>query len=271
MGVEMAGIYWHFVDVMWIIVFLTVYILLGGARPCDQSAPIRAGGLPLHPDRGGAGRADRAGGDHLFDSGVALGVAGGLLLGLVFAFVIRRRAEPAEQVTSSARPATAIAVGSWWSRTRRSRVRPCGARSSSVPGQGCRDPRRLPGAQHAAQALGIGRGRGPRRARDRLDEILATLERDGFAAEGDIGDGDPGAGDGGRAAAVPRRRGDHLDASARPLELARAGRGRARPRALRDPGHARRRGPRARGRRLAALLDVSVPFIPACSWPGTLQ
>ena len=27
MGVEMAGIYWHFVDVMWIIVFLTVYIL----------------------------------------------------------------------------------------------------------------------------------------------------------------------------------------------------------------------------------------------------
>jgi cytochrome c oxidase subunit III len=27
MGVEMAGIYWHFVDVMWIVVFLTVYIL----------------------------------------------------------------------------------------------------------------------------------------------------------------------------------------------------------------------------------------------------
>jgi cytochrome c oxidase subunit 3 len=27
MGVEMAGIYWHFVDVMWIIVFFTVYIL----------------------------------------------------------------------------------------------------------------------------------------------------------------------------------------------------------------------------------------------------
>ena len=26
-GVEMAGIYWHFVDVMWIIVFTTVYIL----------------------------------------------------------------------------------------------------------------------------------------------------------------------------------------------------------------------------------------------------
>jgi cytochrome c oxidase subunit 3 len=27
MGVEAAGIYWHFVDVMWIIVFTTVYIL----------------------------------------------------------------------------------------------------------------------------------------------------------------------------------------------------------------------------------------------------
>jgi cytochrome c oxidase subunit 3 len=27
MGVEMAGIYWHFVDVMWIIVFMTVYVL----------------------------------------------------------------------------------------------------------------------------------------------------------------------------------------------------------------------------------------------------
>lgn len=27
LGVEMAGIYWHFVDVMWIIVYTTVYIL----------------------------------------------------------------------------------------------------------------------------------------------------------------------------------------------------------------------------------------------------
>jgi cytochrome c oxidase subunit 3 len=26
-GVELAGIYWHFVDVMWIVVFLTVYII----------------------------------------------------------------------------------------------------------------------------------------------------------------------------------------------------------------------------------------------------
>jgi cytochrome c oxidase subunit III len=26
-GVEVPGIYWHFVDVMWIVVYLTVYIL----------------------------------------------------------------------------------------------------------------------------------------------------------------------------------------------------------------------------------------------------
>ncbi|MBS1884466.1 MAG: heme-copper oxidase subunit III, partial [Actinobacteria bacterium] len=27
LGVEVPGIYWHFVDIMWIIVFATVYIL----------------------------------------------------------------------------------------------------------------------------------------------------------------------------------------------------------------------------------------------------
>ena len=27
LGVEVPGIYWHFVDVMWIIVFTTVYVL----------------------------------------------------------------------------------------------------------------------------------------------------------------------------------------------------------------------------------------------------
>ena len=26
-GIEVPGIYWHFVDVMWIVVFVTVYIL----------------------------------------------------------------------------------------------------------------------------------------------------------------------------------------------------------------------------------------------------
>ncbi|MGH2925061.1 MAG: cytochrome c oxidase subunit 3 [Solirubrobacterales bacterium] len=27
LGVEVPGIYWHFVDVMWIVVYTTVYIL----------------------------------------------------------------------------------------------------------------------------------------------------------------------------------------------------------------------------------------------------
>ena len=27
LGVEVPGIYWHFVDIMWIIVFATIYIL----------------------------------------------------------------------------------------------------------------------------------------------------------------------------------------------------------------------------------------------------
>ena len=27
LGVEVPGIYWHFVDVMWIVVYLTIYIL----------------------------------------------------------------------------------------------------------------------------------------------------------------------------------------------------------------------------------------------------
>ncbi len=26
-GVELAGIYWHFVDIMWIVVYATVYLL----------------------------------------------------------------------------------------------------------------------------------------------------------------------------------------------------------------------------------------------------
>jgi cytochrome c oxidase subunit 3 len=27
LGVELPGIYWHFVDVMWIIVYVTVYVI----------------------------------------------------------------------------------------------------------------------------------------------------------------------------------------------------------------------------------------------------
>src|SRR5207244_9337555 len=40
-GVEIPGIYWHFVDVMWIVVYTTVYIILRR----DQSASNRGRGV----------------------------------------------------------------------------------------------------------------------------------------------------------------------------------------------------------------------------------
>ena len=145
-------------------------------------------------------------------------------------------------------------------------------------GQRDRGAGRLPGAQHARSSTGPRTRTAPARsAHERLETILDALEREGFTAEGDIGDGDPVQAMEDALRAVPRRRGDHLDAPARPLELARARRGRARARALRRPGHARGRGPRARAEavpraaRRLRYLTVSVPFIPACSWPGTLQ
>ena len=32
MGVELTGIYWHFVDVVWVALYSTVYLLSDGAR-----------------------------------------------------------------------------------------------------------------------------------------------------------------------------------------------------------------------------------------------
>ena len=32
MGVELSGIYWHFVDVVWVILYTLVYLLSNGAR-----------------------------------------------------------------------------------------------------------------------------------------------------------------------------------------------------------------------------------------------
>src|SRR3954467_12187358 len=43
-GVEVPGIYWHFVDVMWVIVYTTVYLL---GRFHVGSAALRGGGVPL--------------------------------------------------------------------------------------------------------------------------------------------------------------------------------------------------------------------------------
>ena len=43
LGVEVPGIYWHFVDVMWIIVFVTVYILVGGLQTGASRGPRSTG------------------------------------------------------------------------------------------------------------------------------------------------------------------------------------------------------------------------------------
>ena len=38
MGVELSGIYWHFVDVVWVVLYTLVYLLSNGAR-----APLCSG------------------------------------------------------------------------------------------------------------------------------------------------------------------------------------------------------------------------------------
>jgi hypothetical protein len=127
----------------------------------------------------------------LFDSGVALGVAGGLLLGLVFAMVVRRRAEPAEQVTLKASPdsdrhrilvvANETLTGAALRREIEQRARSSNAELRVV----C--PALNTKVKHWASDEDEARAN----AGDRLNEIIAALERDGFAAQGDIGDGDP--------------------------------------------------------------------------------
>jgi cytochrome c oxidase subunit 3 len=54
-GVEIGGIYWHFVDVMWIVVYSTVYLLemacpapSGGARPAITRRQSPPSPLPRH-------------------------------------------------------------------------------------------------------------------------------------------------------------------------------------------------------------------------------
>ena len=63
-GVEVPGIYWHFVDIMWLVVYTTVYVLLGPCRPPASGVPRRAtravGALTvLNPMRSDGGEAFR--------------------------------------------------------------------------------------------------------------------------------------------------------------------------------------------------------------------
>src|SRR5206468_11239716 len=59
-GVEIPGIYWHFVDVMWIVVYTTVYLLAGARRsPPLEPVPQRGGGVPVSDPLGRLLRGDR--------------------------------------------------------------------------------------------------------------------------------------------------------------------------------------------------------------------
>ena len=66
--VEMVGLYWHFVDIVWIIIFTVVYLIPTGPTPAQLGAHVadtesrssRArprGRWPTHASRGGAPRA----------------------------------------------------------------------------------------------------------------------------------------------------------------------------------------------------------------------
>ena len=109
------------------------------------------------------------------------------------------------------------------------------------------------GAQLAAQALGLRRGRRTRRRgraaeREPRQAPVARRQRGGRGRRRR-----PAAGDRGRAPHLRRRRDHHLDAPRGPLALARAGRRGRGPPALLAAGHARRGRPRGRARRSPQL------------------
>ena len=45
MGLEMVGLYWHFVDVVWVVIFTLIYLLPSGSGGLEEG--IIHGGPPL--------------------------------------------------------------------------------------------------------------------------------------------------------------------------------------------------------------------------------
>ena len=91
-------------------------------------------------------------------------------------------------------------------------------------------------------------------ARQRLEQSLGRLRDAGIEARGEVGDGDPLQAIEDALRTFGADEVIDLDASRRPLALARARRRHERARALRGPDHARRGRPRSRARRVAELL-----------------
>ena len=245
----------------------------------DQPAQIRGRRISLHLDRRGAGRSRRDRGDRLQHRrcpGRRRGRDLGVVIGLFVMNATSRRRRccwGSARSEETRRRILVLANETLAGSPLRARDREPGRRGGTL--RSCCPALNVSKIKHWVSDEDEAR----RRRRSAWSDV-ARLAREGFNVKGDIGDADPSRRWRTRSA-VPGRRGDHLDASARPLELARARRRRARTRAFPASGLARGRRPGARAgtvarreperRRLRSYLTVRVPFIPACSWPGTLQ
>ena len=214
----------------------------------------------------------------IFSTGAALAVAGGLALGLVVGLFVLKRDEPREKARAA--PAArrdgthrilVVANETLSGRALRTEI---SERSHGGAAPSCGSSARRSTARSSTGPTRRTQARAD--AQQRLERLLAGLRGEGFDADGDIGDDDPVQA---MEDALRRFPADEVIISTHP-----PGRSnwlehdvvRARAGALRHPGHARGRRPRAaearpRQRPDAAYLTVRVPFIPACSWPGTLQ
>ena len=110
-------------------------------------------------------------------------------------------------------------------------------------------------------------------AQQRLERLLAGLRGEGFEAEGDIGDDDPVQAMEDALRLFPA---DEVIISTHPPgrsnwlehDVVHVHRSAS---TCRSPTWSSTSSASGAARRAPSYLTVSVPFIPACSWPGTLQ
>jgi GABA permease len=129
----------------------------------------------------------------IWDSSVALGVAGGLAIGLLFAFLIRREDRKPERVhlrrrdtgDGSVRRILVVANETLAGAALRNEIeRHCEGKQAEI--------RVVTPALNTRLKTWASDEDGAREAAtERLQRILSTLEHSGYDAEGEIGDGDP--------------------------------------------------------------------------------